>query len=73
MLPVDETMAVVCHVLLACCMLVHGSGCRCDYYMFSRSVDTCRRRVMLMMSQYELHDDELALWHSFLSKSHRTV
>ena len=26
---------------------------------------------MLMMSHYELHDDELAWWHSSLSESHR--
>ena len=70
MLPVDTTMAVMCHVLFVCCMHVHGSGCRCDYCMFSRSVDTCRRPAMLMMSHYELHDDELAWWHSFLSESH---
>ena len=43
MLPVDTTMAAMCHVLFACCMHVHGSGCRCDYCMFFRSVDTCRR------------------------------
>ena len=72
MLPVDTTMAVMCHVLF--CLLsmhVHGSGCRCDYCMFFRSVDTRRRPVMLMMSHYELHDDELAWWHSSLSESHR--
>ena len=28
-----------CHVLFACCMLVRDSGYRCDYCMFSRSVD----------------------------------
>ena len=33
--PVDGTMAVMCHVLLACCMLFCGSGCRCDYYYYS--------------------------------------
>ena len=27
MLPVDTTMAVVCQVISACCMLFHGSGC----------------------------------------------
>ena len=68
MLPVDTTMAVMCHVLFVCCMHVHGSGCRCDYCMFFRSVDTCRRPVMLMMSHYELQDDELAWMHS---ESHR--
>ena len=41
MLPVDTTMVVICHVLFVCCMHVHGSGCRCDYCIFSRSVDTC--------------------------------
>ena len=35
MLPLDKTMAVMCHVLFVCCMHVHGSGCRCDYCMFS--------------------------------------
>ena len=25
MLPVDATMAVMCHVLLACCMLFRGT------------------------------------------------
>ena len=49
MLPVDTTMAVMCHAPFVCCMLFHGSGCRCDYCMFSRSVDTCRRPVVLMM------------------------
>ena len=68
MLPVETTMIVMFHVLLVCCMLFHGSGCRCDYCMFSRSIDTCRRHVMLMMSHYELHDDELALWHSSPSR-----
>ena len=71
MLPVDATMVVMCHVLFVCCMHVHGSGCRCDYCMFSRSVDTWMRPVMLMMSHYGLHDAELALWHSSLSESHR--
>ena len=71
MLPVDTTMAVMCHVLFVCCMHVHGSGCRCDYCMFFHSVDTCRRPVMLMMSHYELHDDELDWRHSSLSESHR--
>ena len=64
MLPVDTTMAVMCHVIFVCCMHVHGSGCRCDYCMFSRSVDTCRRPVMWMVSHYELRDDELTWWHS---------
>ena len=72
MLPVDTTMTVMCYVLFVCCTLFHGSGCRCHYLycMLSRSVDTCRRPVMLMMSHYELHDDELAWWHSSLSESH---
>ena len=39
MLLVDATMVVMCHVLFACCMLVHRSGCRCDHCMFSRIVD----------------------------------
>ena len=39
MVPVDTTMAVMCHVLITCYMLVHGSGCRCNYCMFSHSVD----------------------------------
>ena len=46
-------------------------GCRCDYSMFSRIVDTCRRPVVLMVSHYELHDDELAWWHSSLAESRR--
>ena len=72
MLPVDATMAVMCHVPFACCMLVHGSRCR-YYCMFSRSVDTCRYPVMWMVAHYELRDDELALWHSCLSESHRII
>ena len=39
MVPVDTTMAVMCHVLFVCCMHVLGSGCRCNYCMFFRSVD----------------------------------
>ena len=42
MLPVDEMMSVMCHVLFACRMLVQGSWSWCHYFMFSRSVDTCR-------------------------------
>ena len=70
MLPVDTTMAVMCHVLFfVCCMHVHGSGCRSDYCMFSRSVDTmyascgaddvafraaCRRaRLVALLSRLE--------------------
>ena len=67
MLPVDTTMAVMCHVLIVCCMLFRGSGCRCGYCRFARSVYTCRRPVMLLMSHSELHADELAWWHSSLS------
>ena len=67
MLPIDATIAVMCHVLFACDSLVHGSGCRRDYCMFPRSVDTRRCPVMWMMSHYELHDDERALCHYSLS------
>ena len=48
----------LCRVLVGCCMVFRGSGSRCGYCRFSRIVDTCRRPVMLMMSHYELHDDE---------------
>ena len=60
-------MAVMCHALFVCCTFFHGSGRRCDYCMFSRSVDTRRCPVMWTVSQYELHDDELAFWHSSTS------
>ena len=70
MLPVDTTMAVMCHVLVVCCKLFHGSGCRCGYCRFARSVDTCRRPVMLLLSHSELHADELAWWQSSLSESY---
>ena len=70
MLPVDTTMAVMCHVLVVCCKLFRGSGCRCGYCRFARSVDTCRRPVMLLLSHSELHADELAWWHSSLSESY---
>ena len=75
MLPVDTTMAVMCHVLFVCCMHVHGSGCRCDYCMFSGSVDTCRRPVVLKMSHYDMMSTSslggipLSLWESSYSMS----
>ena len=60
MLPVDTTMAVMCYVLVVFGMLFRGSGSRCGYCRFARSVDTCRRHVMLLLSHSELHADELA-------------
>ena len=58
-----------CHVSRPLCfgMLFRGSGCRCGYCRFARSVDTCRRPVMLLLSHSELHADDLAWWHSSLS------
>ena len=55
MLPVDTTMAVMCHVLFVCRMFFRGSGCRCDYCMFSRSVDTCRRPVMPTLGHMKIN------------------
>ena len=62
----------MCHVLVVFGMLFRGSGCRSDHCMFARSIDTCRRPVMLLMSHSELHADELAWWHSSLSESYHS-
>ena len=63
MLPVHAALAVMCHVLFTRCMHVHESGCRSDYCMFSRSIDTPSTSqdfyspvMWMVMSLCELHD-----------------
>ena len=60
MLPVDTTMAVMCHVLFfVCCMHVHGSGYRSDYCIFSRSVDCGNMPAYCVNFGFKIGDDGL--------------
>ena len=70
LLHVDTSMAVMCHVLVVFGKLFRGSGSRCGYCRFARSVDTCRHPVMPLLSHSELLADEFAWWHSSLSESY---
>ena len=61
MLPVDAMMTVMCHVLFVCCMAQDDNATiACSPAVLTQS---CRCPVLWIVSQYELHADELALWH----------